>query len=140
MVVPARRAAPPPRQADPLYTVVRVFPGWLTHYWQKTRTPAQELPLLAITQDRQGICVGQESDSIFLRLAGYCYLPAPWRRVRFPPKPRHLIFIGARYAAAIYRGDGGSRNSIISADRVNGNAAPVHRHHGYYAIAADEAA
>src|SRR5438105_15942396 len=76
-MVAARRAAPPPRQADPIIHGSPIISRWLTHYWQKLELPAQELPLLAITQDRQEYMRWTGKRLNIMALGCYCYLPAP---------------------------------------------------------------
>lgn len=152
--------APPPRQATAIIHGDPAVQRWLAHYWQKLRLPARELGLLALTQDRQEFArwTGKRLNS--MALGCYCYLSAPprplfpTRRARsLPAEPlpgleqdalsqqpghRHLIFIepGLQPRALEVTV---AHELIHLADRVNGTPRR-HRHHGYDAIAADEAA
>src|SRR5450432_3233584 len=68
---------PPLLQAEPIiHGDQAVVWRWLTHYWQKLQLPAQELCLLAITQDRQeyGLWTGKRLNT--MTLGCYCYIPA----------------------------------------------------------------
>jgi len=83
----------PPGKADPVIHGSPIISRWLTHYWQKLELPAQELPLLAITQDRQEYMRWTGKRLNILALGCYCYLPAPVAARSLSSKPRHLIFI-----------------------------------------------
>jgi len=137
-MVAARRAAPPPRQADPVIHGSPIISRWLTHYWQKLELPAQELPLLAITQDRQEYMRWTGKRLNILALGCYCYLPAPVAARSHSSKPRHLIFIEPDMQPQSIEVTV-AHELIHLADRVKGTPRR-HRHHGYDSIAADEAA
>jgi hypothetical protein len=138
-----RAPAPPSQQAEPIIhgdqTVLR---HWLTHYWQKLQLPEQELSLLAITQDRQEYVLWTGKRLNTMTLGCYCYLPAPSFRKASPateqPRHRHLIFIEPDMQPRSIEVTV-AHELIHLADRVNGTPRR-HRHHGYDAIAADEAA
>jgi predicted SprT family Zn-dependent metalloprotease len=117
---------------------------WLTHYWQKLQLPTQELCLLAITQDRQeyGLWTGKRLNT--MTLGCYCYMPAiPPRQRKVSGyeehiKHRHIIFIEPDMQPKSIEVTI-AHELIHLADRVNGTPRR-HHHHGYDAIAADEAA
>lgn len=139
--------APPSKQAGPVIcgdqTSIR---HWLFHYWEKLRLPAHELPLLAITQDRQEYArwTGKRLNS--MALGCYCYVPAPSVQMRMrkhlaPQEQvlhRHLIFIEPTMQPKSIEVTV-AHELIHLADRVHGTPRR-HRHHGYDSIAADEAA
>jgi hypothetical protein len=119
---------------------------WLMHYWQKLCLPANELSLLAITQDRQEYMRWTGKRLHFMTLGCYCYLPAPARSAMnrgvplldAQPLHRHLIFIEPDMQPRSIEVTV-AHELIHLADRVNGTPRR-HRHHGYDSIAADEAA
>jgi predicted SprT family Zn-dependent metalloprotease len=136
---------PPLLQAEPIIhgdqAVVR---RWLTHYWQKLQLPAQELCLLAITQDRQEYVLWTGKRLNTMALGCYCYIPAFQPRQRKAPgyeeqaRHRHIIFIEPDMQPKSIEVTI-AHELIHLADRVNGTPRR-HHHHGYDAIAADEAA
>lgn len=155
--------APPPRQVGSIIHASSTIKDWLTHYWQKLNLPTAELSHLAVTQDRQeyGRWTGKRLHTMVLGC--YCYLPAPPApsRIRFRarkalpsssqplpifedmlqlhlPSHRHLIFIEPNMQPQSLEVTV-AHELIHLADRVNGTPRR-HRHHGYDAIAADEAA
>jgi predicted SprT family Zn-dependent metalloprotease len=150
--------APPPRQADSIIHGSPIIQRWLTHYWQKLELPEQELAVLAITQDRQEYMRWTGKRLNMLALGCYCYLPAPVTmrargRKQTPtqalpgfadatrkqtPGHRHLIFIEPDMQPQSIEVTV-AHELIHLADRVRGTPRR-HRHHGYDAIAADEAA
>jgi len=140
--------APPPGQAQPIiHGDQETLQRWLTHYWQKLKLPADELPLLAITQDRQEFMGWTGKRLNLMTLGCYCYIPAPPSHSRKPslspgeraiPVHRHLIFIEPDMQAKSIEVTV-AHELIHLADRVNGTPRR-HRHHGYDSIAADEAA
>ena len=135
---------PPLLQAEPIvHGDQAVVWRWLTHYWQKLQLPAQELCLLAITQDRQeyGVWTGKRLNA--MTLGCYCYIPAlPLRQRKTGyeehAKHRHVIFIEPDMQPKSIEVTI-AHELIHLADRVNGTPRR-HHHHGYDAIAADEAA
>jgi predicted SprT family Zn-dependent metalloprotease len=135
---------PPLLQAEPIvHGDQAVVWRWLTHYWQKLQLPAQELCLLAITQDRQeyGLWTGKRLNT--MTLGCYCYIPAlPLRQRKAGyeehAKHRHVIFIEPDMQPKSIEVTI-AHELIHLADRVNGTPRR-HHHHGYDAIAADEAA
>lgn len=135
---------PPLLQAEPIvHGDQAVVWRWLTHYWQKLQLPAQELCLLAITQDRQeyGLWTGKRLNT--MTLGCYCYIPALPPRQRKAgyeehAKHRHVIFIEPDMQPKSIEVTI-AHELIHLADRVNGTPRR-HHHHGYDAIAADEAA
>ncbi len=138
--------APPQRQGEPIIHGNReaIYP-WLEHYWQKLLIGPEELPLLAITQDRQEYRQWTGKRLNLMTLGCYCYLPAPSRggvqRVRPEDQERihrHLIFIEPDMQPKSLEVTV-AHELIHLADRVKGTPRK-HRHHGYDAIAADEAA
>ncbi len=165
-MVAERRAglpAPPPRQADPIIHGSPIIQHWLIHYWQKLRLPEEEMAVLAITQDRQEYKRWTGKRLNMLALGCYCYVPAPTttrakaqRTLRHTPPQalpgfsetahkqasipghRHLIFIEAAMQPQSIEVTV-AHELIHLADRVKGTPRR-HRHHGYDAIAADEAA
>jgi predicted SprT family Zn-dependent metalloprotease len=145
---PSNAPLPPPRQLD---TIIHgdqaTLQHWLTHYWQKLRLPAQELGLLAITQDRQEFMRWTGKRLNIMTLGCYCYIPAPpiplarQRKASASIEPathRHLIFIEPDMQPKSIEVTV-AHELIHLADRVNGTPRR-HRHHGYDSIAADEAA
>lgn len=131
---------PPPCQAGPvIHGDQQTLERWLTHYWQKLQLPATELPLLALTQDRQAFRLWTGKRLHAMVLGCYCYLPAPRRPVRGEALThRHIIFIEPDMQARSIEVTV-AHELIHLADRVNGTPRR-HRHHGYDSIAADEAA
>ena len=136
---------PPILQAEPIiHGDQAVVWRWLTHYWQKLQLPTQELCLLAITQDRQeyGLWTGKRLNT--MALGCYCYIPALPPRQRKASgyeehaKHRHIIFIEPDMQPKSIEVTI-AHELIHLADRVNGTPRR-HHHHGYDAIAADEAA
>lgn len=148
---PARSIAPmpPTRQAGPVLSGDQAtIQRWLTHYWEKLRLPAHELPLLAITQNRQEFTRWTGKRLNTMALGCYCYLPAPSTRGRKliaqsatgkeTPLHRHLIFIEPTMQPQSIEVTI-AHELIHLADRVHGTPRR-HRHHGYDSIAEDEAA
>lgn len=140
---------PPPQQAIPtIHGDRETLSYWLTHYWQKLHLPTRELPLLAMTQDRQEYMQWTGKRLNTMALGCYCYLPSTntfsARLRRSGTKPgetplhRHLIFIEPEMQARSVEVTI-AHELIHLADRVNGTPRR-HRHHGYDSIAADEAA
>jgi predicted SprT family Zn-dependent metalloprotease len=131
------RPAPPKEQAEPIiYGDHLTLTHWLMHYWQKLQIPVTELALLAMTQDRREFMrwTGKRLDT--MALGCYCFIPA---RLRTEPSPhRHLIFVEPDMQPQSIEVTV-AHELIHLADRVQGNPRR-HRHHGYDAIAADEAA
>ncbi len=137
--------APPPAVAEPIiHGNQEVLRQWLKHYWQKLGIAEPELPLLAITQDRQEYMRWTGKRLNAMALGCYCYIPAlntPGRLQRAGHERllhRHLIFIepdmqDKSIEVTI------AHELIHLADRVRGTPRR-HHHHGYDAIAADEAA
>ncbi|HTI13604.1 MAG TPA: hypothetical protein VL461_03405 [Dictyobacter sp.] len=117
---------------------------WLQFYWQKLVLPASEWPLVALTQDRQEFTrwTGKRLD--VMALGCYCYLSQTVRRAQMPEdlsRPathRHLIFIASGMRALSLEVTV-AHELIHLADRVKGQPRR-HRHHGYDAIALEEAA
>jgi hypothetical protein len=139
----SRIPTPPLQQAEPIiHGDQAVLRHWLTHYWQKLQLAEQELSLLAITQDRQEYMLWTGKRLNTMVLGCYCYLPAPpLRRISIATEQqghRHLIFIEADMQPKSIEVTV-AHELIHLADRVNGTPRK-HRHHGYDAIAADEAA
>jgi predicted SprT family Zn-dependent metalloprotease len=136
---------PPLLQAEPIIHGDQVvMRRWLTHYWQKLQLPSQELCLLAMTQDRQeyGFWTGKRLNT--MTLGCYCYIPSfPSRQRKASGNEeqasyRHIIFIEPDMQPKSIEVTI-AHELIHLADRVNGTPRR-HRHHGYDAIAADEAA
>lgn len=137
--------APPPLVTEPIiHGEQEVLRQWLKYYWQKLEIAESELPLLAITQDRQEYMLWTGKRLNTMALGCYCYIPATSASVRLlragheRPVHRHLIFIepdmqGKSIEVTI------AHELIHLADRVRGTPRR-HHHHGYDAIAADEAA
>src|SRR5438445_10930015 len=134
----SRTPAPPTRQAGPIVHASHTIDDWLALYWQKLELPAQELPLLAITQDRQEYMRWTGKRLNILALGCYCYLPAAVATRSHSSKPRHLIFIEPDMQPQSIEVTV-AHELIHLADRVKGTPRR-HRHHGYDSIAADEAA
>ncbi|GAC1393614.1 MAG: hypothetical protein NVS4B11_22690 [Ktedonobacteraceae bacterium] len=119
---------------------------WLTHYWQKLHLPTHELPLLAITQDRNEYRQWTGKRLNVMALGCYCYvpvLPHSARRIHTMSSEerhthRHLIFIEPSLQPQSIEVTI-AHELIHLTDRVNGMPRR-HRHHGYDSIAADEAA
>lgn len=140
---------PAPQQAIPIiHGDTETLSYWLTHYWQKLHLPTHELPLLAMTQDRQEYMQWTGKRLNTMALGCYCYLPSAasfsvrWRRGgsrqgELSPH-RHLIFVEPEMQARSLEVTI-AHELIHLADRVNGTPRR-HRHHGYDSIAADEAA
>ncbi len=139
--------SPPLLQVGPvIHGNEAIISRWLTHYWQKLHLPNNELPLLAITQDRNEYRQWTGKRLNVMALGCYCYLPAlsaSIRRFRVNTNDerhchRHLIFIEP--AMQLQSIEVTVAHELIHlADRVNGTPRR-HRHHGYDSIAADEAA
>jgi predicted SprT family Zn-dependent metalloprotease len=140
---------PPPRQDSVIiHGDQEVLQHWLDHYWCKLALPEQELCLLAITQDRQEFMrwTGKRLDLMILGC--YCYIPAPGPQrslmlLQTGEKAphithRHLIFIEPDMQPRSIEVTV-AHELIHLADRVNGKPRR-HHHHGYDAIAVDEAA
>ncbi len=154
----AAAPAPPPRRAEAIIHGSPAAQRWLAHYWQKLRLPAHELCRLALTQDRQEFMRWTGKRLNNMALGCYCYLAAPPQATRksfttrlarpLPglehslqprvPGHRHLIFIEPDLQPRALEVTV-AHELIHLADRVNGTPRR-HRHHGYDAIAADEAA
>jgi len=144
--------APPLLQAEPIIQSDHAeLRHWLTHYWQKLQLPAHELRLLAITQNRQEYMLWTGKRLNTMTLGCYCYLPAPLansarpRKVAASIEPqiaqtmhRHVIFIEPDMQPKSIEVTV-AHELIHLADRVHGTPRR-HHHHGYDAIAADEAA
>ncbi len=153
---------PPPRQIEPVIYATHTVKAWFEHYWQKLDLPAAELSRVALTQDR-GEYMRWTGKRLHIMVLGcYCYLPAPSPpriagrpRSRKPllaqtlpifddpwqlyvPSHRHLIFIEPELQPQSLEVTV-AHELIHLADRVEGTPRR-HRHHGYDAIAADEAA
>ncbi len=117
---------------------------WLEHYWHKLALPAQELALLAITQDRQEFKQWTGKSLTLMTLGCYCYIPpgtAHQRKALISSETiphRHLIFIEPDMQPKSIEVTV-AHELIHLADRVHGTPRR-HRHHGYDAIATDEAA
>lgn len=119
---------------------------WLTHYWHKLHLPPCELPLLAITQDRNEYRQWTGKRLNIMALGCYCYVPAlppSLRRIRTVVADdrrtthRHLIFIEP--AMQVQSIEVTVAHELIHlADRVHGTPRR-HHHHGYDSIADDEA-
>ncbi len=162
-MVAARRTslpAPPPIQVEPIINGSPLVQRWFIYYWQKLQLPTQELSRLAITQDRREYLRWTGKRLNIMVLGCYCYLPAPTiSRIRSPkhkpaqrrsssdtnnnlhletPCHRHLIFIEPDMQPKSIEVTV-AHELIHLADRVNGTPRR-HRHHGYDAIAIDEAA
>jgi hypothetical protein len=139
--------APPPLQDEAVIHGDRLqLERWLVHYWHKLQLPPAELSLLALTQDRQEYMRWTGKRLNLMALGCYCYMPAPT-----PPSKvsallvkenalphRHLIFIEPAMQSASIEVTV-AHELIHLSDRVQGNPRR-HHHHGYDAIATDEAA
>ncbi len=137
----SRIPAPPRQQAEPvIHGNQAVLRHWLIHYWKKLQLAEQELSLLAITQDRQEYMLWTGKRLNTMTLGCYCYLPAqPARKASAERlRHRHLIFVEPDMQPKSIEVTV-AHELIHLADRVNGTPRR-HRHHGYDAIAADEAA
>ena len=138
------RPEPPPLRGEPvIHGDQPTIQHWLTHYWHKLNLPAQELPLLAITQDRREYMRWMGKRLNNMALGCYCYLPAPTRTRKNSspvesPRHRHLIFVEPTLQPVSIEVTI-AHELIHLADRVNGTPRR-HRHHGYDSIADDEAA
>jgi hypothetical protein len=109
------------------------------HYWRKLQLPVAELPLLALTQDRQEFQQWTGKRLHLMVLGCYCYISAPRRPVTGEiASHRHIIFIEPDMQPQSIEVTV-AHELIHLADRVNGTPRR-HHHHGYDAIAADEAA
>lgn len=147
-----RLPAPPPRQAGAIIHGSEVMAHWLDHYWHKLQLPDKELSCLALTQDRREFTHWTAKRLNPMALGCYCYLPAsvtarrasltrglvPSELKGAPPSHRHLIFIEPEMRPRSIEVTV-AHELIHLADRVHGTPRR-HRHHGYDAIAADEAA
>src|SRR5438876_10553084 len=140
--------APPLLQAEPvIHGDQALLQHWLTHYWQKLQLAAHELCLLAITQDRQEYVLWTGKRLNTMTLGCYCYIPAlsllsarqrKTAGYEEQMKHRHIIFIEPDMQPKSIEVTV-AHELIHLADRVNGTPRR-HHHHGYDAIAADEAA
>ena len=136
---------PPLVQAGPIiHGNEEVIRHWLTHYWHKLHLPSHELPLLAITQDRNEYKQWTGKRLNVMALGCYCYVPAflpSARRMRSSDERhaihRHLIFIEPAMQPQSIEVTV-AHELIHLTDRVNGTPRR-HHHHGYDSIAADEA-
>jgi predicted SprT family Zn-dependent metalloprotease len=117
-----------------------VIRHWLMHYWQKLEIVASELPLLAVTQDRQEYMRWTGKRLNAMALGCYCYMAGRSQRSAHEqcPTHRHLIFIEPDMQAKSIEVTV-AHELIHLLDRVRGTPRR-HRHHGYDSIAADEAA
>jgi hypothetical protein len=128
-----------------------VLQHWLDHYWRKLALPEQELAALAITQDRQEYMRWTGKRLNLMALGCYCYLqvPGPLRSSmprlagekappQLPPSYHHLIFVEPDMQPRSIEVTV-AHELIHLADRMHGQPRR-HRHHGYDAIALDEAA
>ncbi len=150
MAIAQRRAVPMPPllQAEPIiHGNDELLRHWLIHYWHKLRLSHSELPLLAITQDRNEYRQWTGKRLNVMALGCYCYLPAlppSTRRVRTGngeerrTTHRNLIFIEPVMQSQSIEVTV-AHELIHLADRVNGTPRR-HHHHGYDSIADDEAA
>ncbi|GHO93207.1 hypothetical protein KSF_032550 [Reticulibacter mediterranei] len=112
---------------------------WLIYYAQKLQLSEHELRLLAMTQDRQEFARWTGKRLNIMALGCYCYLPARKSRSQHEQSShRHLIFIEPDMQPISLEVTI-AHELIHMADRVNGTPRR-HRHHGYDAIAVDEAA
>ncbi len=150
MAIAQIRAVPMPPliQAGPIiHGNEEIIRHWLTHYWHKLHLPAHELPLLAITQDRNEYKQWTGKRLNVMALGCYCYVPAllpPPRRIRTTmtgeerhTTHRHLIFIEPAMQPQSIEVTV-AHELIHLTDRVHGTPRR-HHHHGYDSIAADEA-
>ena len=106
--------------------------SWLTHYWQKLKLPDNELKLLAITQDRKEFMQWSAKQLNPKALGCYCYL-----RTTESSQHRHLIFIEPNLQPKSTEVTV-AHELIHLLDRIKGTPRK-HHHHGYDAIAIDEA-
>lgn len=133
--------APPPIQDGPvIHGDQAVLEHWLLHYWSKLSLPDLELPLLALTQDRQEYTSWTGKRLNTMALGCYCYIPASSTASRgaLPAQHRHLIFIDPAMQPKSIEVTV-AHELIHLSDRVQGTPRR-HRHHGYDSIAVDEAA
>jgi hypothetical protein len=112
-------------------------------YWRKLQLPLPELALLALTQDRREFRRWTGKRLNTLALGCYCFLPASAHGLRVQASAvlrphRHLIFVEPAMQPRSIEVTV-AHELIHLSDRVQGNPRR-HRHHGYDAIAADEAA
>ncbi len=132
----------PPLQDGPLLCGdQKTLRDWLMHYWHKLALPMHELSLLAITQDRQEYMRWTGKRLQIMVLGCYCYIPASLTAARgrgMAGQHRHLIFIEPDMQARSIEVTI-AHELIHLADRIHGTPRR-HRHHGYDAIALDEAA
>lgn len=145
--LPAILPSPPPMQAEPVISGdYPTLSHWLMHYWHKLQIPLSELPLLAMTQNRREFVHWTGKRLQTMALGCYCFISAPSnsssRRTSgttLAAQPhRHLIFIEPDMQPQSIEVTV-AHELIHLSDRVQGNPRR-HRHHGYDAIAADEAA
>ncbi len=139
---------PPLLEAGPIIHGNKVtLQHWLTHYWHKLHLPSSELPLLAITQDRNEYRQWTGKRLNVMALGCYCYVPplpvSAWRMRTETGEERrtthrHLIFIEPAMQCQSIEVTV-AHELIHLADRVNGTPRR-HSHHGYDSIADDEAA
>ncbi len=136
--------APPAPMAEPIIHGDQVvLRHWLMHYWQKLGIMESELPLLAMTQDRQEYSCWTGKRLNTMALGCYCYIAGHGatrlqRSAYERPLHRHLIFIEPDMQAKSIEVTV-AHELIHLLDRVRGTPRR-HRHHGYDSIAADEAA
>jgi predicted SprT family Zn-dependent metalloprotease len=138
--------APPPLGVEPvLHGDQAMLQHWLQHYWTKLHLPNNELPLLAISQDRQEFTRWTGKRLNTMALGCYCYIPAhvvapQLRKYALAENTvhRHLIFIEPEMQPKSLEVTI-AHELIHLADRVH-DTPRRHHHHGYDSIAADEAA
>jgi predicted SprT family Zn-dependent metalloprotease len=136
---------PPPGAEAIIHGDYETLHRWLEHYWQKLALPLQEQALLAITQDRREFTCWTGKRLNLMVLGCYCYLPATCAQYKQPAAQefqslshRHLIFIEPEMQPQSIEVTV-AHELIHLADRIHGTPRR-HRHHGYDAIATDEAA
>ncbi|GCE48140.1 SprT-like family protein [Thermosporothrix hazakensis] len=140
--------APPPQQDEPIiHGDTQTLLRWLIHYWEKLALPTAELPFLAMTQDRREFARWTGKRLNPLVLGCYCYLSTQRADAQRPtsgsphtmaPVHWHLIFIEPDMQPQSIEVTI-AHELIHLADRVNGTPRR-HRHHGFDAIAVEEAA
>ncbi len=138
-----------PIQSEPIiHGDVKILQHWLQYYWERLQLPLSELPLLAITQDRQEFMHWSGKRLNTLALGCYCYISASLKEIHSHSRKaspateqavhRHLIFIEPDMQPKSIQVTV-AHELIHLADRVHGTPRR-HHHHGYDSIAADEAA